>query len=172
MSLAVDPPPGVIEPVEVIETSAAGPEYIGLVTRAIAFAFDAAVIQLVALAVAGTFALILSVVSPSDPLETAIVAIGSVVYVLWLIGYFVVFWSSTGQTPGNRVFQIRVCRASDGEPPSAKASVLRLAGLVLAALPLFAGFLPILFDERRRGVQDMLARTVVVLASPRPDKLG
>jgi len=46
--------------------------------------------------------------------------------------------------------------------------VLRLAGLVLAALPLFAGFVPILFDDRRRGVQDMLAGTVVVFAPPVP----
>jgi uncharacterized RDD family membrane protein YckC len=45
---------------------------------------------------------------------------------------------------------------------------VRLAALVLAALPLFAGFVPILFDERRRGLQDMLAGTVVVLAPPRP----
>ena len=126
-------------------------------------------IQFVAIAVAGTFALILSVVSLSDELDTVLAVIGSAVYVLWLVGYFVLFWSSTGQTPGNRVLEIRVCRASDGEPPSAKMSVLRLAGLVLAALPLFAGFVPILFDDRRRGVQDMLAGTVVVFAPPQPD---
>jgi uncharacterized RDD family membrane protein YckC len=35
---------------------------------------------------------------------------------------------------------------------------------VLAALPLFAGFLTILVDERRRGLQDMIAATVVVSA--------
>ena len=153
-----------------VEAAAVAPvTYIGLVTRAIAFAIDAAVIQFVAIAVAGTFALILSVVSLSDELDKALVVMASVVYVLWLVGYFVLFWSSTGQTPGNRVLQIRVCRASDGEPPSAKASVLRLAGLVLAALPLFAGFVPILFDERRRGIQDMLAGTVVVLAPLQPE---
>ena len=39
--------------------------YSGIVTRAIAFAIDALLIQLVAIAVAGTFALILSVISPS-----------------------------------------------------------------------------------------------------------
>jgi len=156
-----------VVPVEAAEVAPV--EYIGLVTRAIAFAIDAAVIQFVAIAVAGTFALILSVISLSDELDTALVVIGSVAYVLWLVGYFVLFWSSTGQTPGNRVLQIRVCRLSDGEPPSAKLSVLRLAGLVLAALPLFAGFVPILFDDRRRGIQDMLAGTVVVLAPPQPD---
>jgi hypothetical protein len=42
--------------------------------------------------------------------------------------------------------------------------VVRCIGVVLAALPLFAGFVPILFDSRRRGFQDWLARTTVVEA--------
>jgi uncharacterized RDD family membrane protein YckC len=41
---------------------------------------------------------------------------------------------------------------------------MRLVYLMLAALPLFAGFLPILVDSRRRGLHDMLARSVVVSA--------
>jgi uncharacterized RDD family membrane protein YckC len=142
--------------------------YIGIVTRAIAFAVDAAVIQLVAIAVAGTFALILTVISLPEELDGVLVVVGSVAYGLWLVGYFVVFWSVTGQTPGNRLLQIRVCRGADGAPPSAGAAVLRFAGLILAAVPLFAGFLPILFDDRRRGLQDMLAGTVVVAAPPPP----
>jgi uncharacterized RDD family membrane protein YckC len=152
-----------------VTVAAAAPvAYVGLVTRAIAFAVDAAVVQLVAIAVAGTMALILSVVSLPDELDGVLVVVGSVTYALWLVGYFVVFWSSTGQTPGNRLLQIRVCRAVDGESPSAGAAVLRFVGLILAALPLFAGFLPILVDDRRRGLQDMLAGTVVVPAPQQP----
>jgi uncharacterized RDD family membrane protein YckC len=37
--------------------------------------------------------------------------------------------------------------------------------MALAALPLFAGFLLILVDDRRRGLQDRFARTVVVYAA-------
>jgi uncharacterized RDD family membrane protein YckC len=156
-----------------VTVAAAAPvAYVGLVTRAIAFAVDAAVVQLVAIAVAGTMALILSVVSLPDELDGVLVVVGSVTYALWLVGYFVVFWSSTGQTPGNRLLQIRVCRAVDGESPSAGAAVLRFVGLILAALPLFAGFLPILVDDRRRGLQDMLAGTVVVPAPQEIAELG
>ena len=36
--------------------------------------------------------------------------------------------------------------------------------MVLAAIPLCAGFLLILVDDRRRGLQDVLARTVVLYA--------
>jgi uncharacterized RDD family membrane protein YckC len=161
VSLAVNRGPGVVPRGEVTEATLASPGYVGIVTRAIAFAIDALLIQFAAIAVAGTFALILSVVSPPDRFDPAIVVVGSVAYALWLVGYFVVFWSTTGQTPGNRLLEIRVCRAADGELVGAGVALLRFGGLILAALPLFAGFLPILVDDRRRGVHDMLAGTVV-----------
>ena len=85
------------------------------------------------------------------------------VFVLWTVGYFVVFWSTTGQTPGNRVMQIRVER-SDGGTLRRRTAVLRLAALAVAAIPFFAGFLPILFDRHRRAFQDFVARSVVVRA--------
>jgi uncharacterized RDD family membrane protein YckC len=170
VSLAADRGPALGRPAEVVETTAAPLGYSGLVTRAIAFAIDALVIQFVAIAVAGTFALILSVVSLSDKFDPAIVVIGSVVYVLWLVGYFVVFWSTTGQTPGDRLLEIRVCRAADGEPVAPGAALVRFAAMILAAIPLFAGYLPILVDDRRRGVHDMLAGTVVVPAPHEPSR--
>lgn len=167
MSLAADRAArAVVHPVEAAEAAAAPVEYVGIVTRAIAFAVDAAVIQLVAIAVAGTFALILSVLSLPDKFDGVLLVVGSVAYGLWLVGYFVVFWSATGQTPGNRLLQIRVRRAVDDTAPSAGAALLRFGGLIVAALPLFAGFLPILLDDRRRGVHDMIAGTVVVPAPP------
>ena len=140
--------------------------YEGLVTRSIAFAVDAAVINLVAIAVAAVVGLAASVLSLPDWAETALLALGGAAYLAWTVGYFTTFWSTTGQTPGDRLMQIRVCRA-DGERLSAGRSVLRLVGVVVAAIPLFAGFLPVLFDGRRRGLHDMLAGTVVVAsASP------
>ena len=77
------------------------------------------------------------------------------------MGYFVVFWTTTGQTPGDRLMRIRVQPASGGSLPPRRA-LLRFVGLSLAALPLFAGYLMILVDDRRRGLHDLLARTVVV----------
>jgi len=55
--------------------------------------------------------------------------------------------------------------ASGPGPLLPRRSLLRFVALTLAAIPLFAGFLPILFDDRRRGLQDLIARTVVVDAS-------
>lgn len=141
------------------------PEYEGLVTRAIAFAADAAIVNLIALLVGVTVGLALSILPIGDSATVALVACGGVLFVVWTLSYFVVFWSTTGQTPGSRLMQIRVC-SEDGEALKPRRAVLRFGGLVLAALPLFAGFLPILVDARRRGLQDMLARTVVVHAPP------
>jgi hypothetical protein len=41
------------------------------------------------------------------------------------------------------------------------SSTLRFVGLLLAIVPLFAGFLPMLVDLHRRGLQDYVAGTVV-----------
>ena len=82
----------------------------------------------------------------------------------WLLvvaTYFVGFWSSTGQTPGMRLMRLRVADPV-GAPPSVWRSVVRLIGLALAIIPLFAGFLPVPFDDRRRALQDFLAHTVVL----------
>jgi hypothetical protein len=45
---------------------------------------------------------------------------------------------------------------------------VRFAGLILATIPLFAGFWIMLWDGRRRCLQDRLARTVVVHAPVQP----
>jgi uncharacterized RDD family membrane protein YckC len=149
---------------------AAALRYVGLVTRAIAFAIDAAIINVVALIVGVGVGHALSILTINDSLKVVLVACGGVAFVLWSIAYFVVFWSTTGQTPGNRLMQIRVCE-DDGGRVRPRRALVRFVGLVIAAIPLFAGFLPILVDNRRRGLHDMLARTVVV-AAPRTKAVG
>jgi uncharacterized RDD family membrane protein YckC len=138
--------------------------YEGLVTRAIAFALDAAVINLVAIVVAAGVALALSVLSVSNSLDAVLIAVGGALFLVWSVTYFVTFWSTTGQTPGSRLMRIMVRADDDGGIIKPRRAAVRFAGMVLAAIPLLAGFLPILFDERRRGLHDMLARTVVVEA--------
>ncbi len=173
MSYAADQPARVDEPLLQAQKVAArvhrrAPEpaapplrYQGLVTRGIAFALDAGVINLIALVVGIGTALILSVLSPPESWDEELAALGGVAFVVWTVAYFTLFWSSTGQTPGNRVMEIRVI-ATDGGPIKPRRALLRFGALVLAVLPFFLGFLPILLTERRRGLQDMLARTVVV----------
>ena len=143
----------------------APPTYAGLVTRALAFAIDAAIVDLTGIFVGVVVGLALSVLKTPDKVDHVLLAIGAVLFVVWAIAYFVGFWSTTGQTPGNRVMRIRVRRSGTDEPLPWRWAVVRLAGLVLAAVPLLLGFLPILLSKRRRGLQDLLGRSVVVHAS-------
>jgi uncharacterized RDD family membrane protein YckC len=136
------------------------PAYGGIVTRAIALVTDAAVTNLLFLAAVGTIALIGSLVGGLRP-EWLVGALLGVGWALVAGAYFVLFWSATGQTPGMRLMRVRV-RGPAGDNPSIGRSFVRLVGLVLAIVPLFAGFIPVLFTERRRGLPDFLAGTVVL----------
>jgi uncharacterized RDD family membrane protein YckC len=149
-----------------VAADAEDPEYVGFITRVIAFAIDAALIDFVALIVAVVVALIFSVVPESDTVKTIVVACGGVAFVIWCVAYFVVFWTTTGQTPGSRTMSIRVVHV-DGGRVRLRNAIVRLGGLVVS-LPFLWGFVPILVDDRRRGVFDRLARTVVVRADRRP----
>jgi uncharacterized RDD family membrane protein YckC len=150
---------------------AADAPYAGLVTRALAFAIDAAIIDVAALFVVAVVALASTVLYIPDDLKTVRLAIGAGAYVVWGTGYFVSFWATDGRTLGNRVMYIRVAPAGAGKLGYRRA-MLRFVGLVLAVLPLLLGLVPILFNDRRRGLQDAIADTVVVhdpdRRAPRP----
>ena len=146
------------------------PIYGGIATRALALAADAGVTLVLFMAIVGTAALIASLVGGLRPewLVGALLASG------WLLiagTYFVLFWSSVGQTPGMRLLRVRV-HGPAGDPPSVVRSLVRLVGLVLAIVPMFAGFIPVLFTERRRGLPDFLAGTVVRYDDRRGDPGG
>ena len=141
------------------------PVYAGVATRALALAADAAVTIVLFMSVVGAAALVASLVGSLRPewLVGALLASG---WVLAVGTYFVLFWSSAGQTPGMRLLGLRL-HGPGGGPPSVGRSIVRLVGLGLAIVPFFAGFLPVLFSERRRGLHDYLADTVVVYDNPR-----
>jgi uncharacterized RDD family membrane protein YckC len=133
--------------------------YAGVPTRAIALATDIFLAQLIFTAATAILGVVASLVGDLKPawLVGALLAAG------WLLvvgGYFVVCWSTVGQTPAMRLMRLRV-QARAGEPPHVGQSIVRLIGLVLAIIPFFAGFLPVFYDARRRGIHDMLARTTV-----------
>jgi len=141
------------------------PIYGGAATRAIALATDAAVTIVLYMSAVGIVSLVASLVGGLRPawLVGALLASG---WVLVVGTYFVLFWSNAGQTPGMRLMRVRVCGPAGG-PPSIGRSLVRIVGLVLAIVPLFAGFIPVLFTERRRGLPDFLAGTVVLYDDPR-----
>lgn len=135
--------------------------YAGLVTRAIAFAIDSAVIDGVALLVFAIVALASTVLHIGGDLKTVLLAVGGAAFVVWGAGYFIAFWGTDGRTLGNRVMYLRVVPATGGRLGHWRAA-RRFVGLVLAVLPLGLGLLGILLNERRRGFHDRVANTLVV----------
>jgi uncharacterized RDD family membrane protein YckC len=136
--------------------------YAGLVTRALAFALDAAIVNGCALVVGVVVGLGLSILRLPETADIVIAAIMGALWVLWSVGYFAFFWSTTGQTPGDRVMRIRVIDGRERGPLKPLRAIIRFGALILAAIPLLAGFLIMLWDDRRRCLQDRLAHTVVV----------
>jgi uncharacterized RDD family membrane protein YckC len=142
--------------------------YAGLATRTLAFALDALIINCAVWFVGLVVALGLSLIDIPEGIVTALAVIGGALALVWCVLYFVFFWSTSGQTPGSRTLGICVESAQTGQPVSAGRAALRFLALPLAAIPLCAGFLMILVERRRRGLQDVIAGTVVVYADKDP----
>jgi uncharacterized RDD family membrane protein YckC len=135
--------------------------YAGLVTRAVALGLDVLAIIALASLLVVVVDLVASAFGHHGGFGVAQAAISAVLYAIWVVSYFAGFWNLTGQTPGDRLLGIRVVRPT-GELISSGQALLRFAGTVLAALPLGAGFLPVLFNDRRRALNDRIADTVVI----------
>ena len=157
-------------PVVVVETEAPLPpaRYAGLVTRTLAFAVDVAIVNVVGWFVALIVTLCVSFIGVPDEVAAVLIAIGSIIALCWTVGYFAFFWSTTGQTPGNRLMGIRVIDARTLLPPRPRRAVRRYFCLILAAIPFCIGILWLLVDDRRRGWHDKLARTVVADVTDEP----
>jgi uncharacterized RDD family membrane protein YckC len=140
--------------------AASASAYGGLAGRGIAIVVDAVLAHLAFLVVAASIALVESLVGAfhSGWLTGSLLGAGWAVVVVL---YFVLFWSTTGQTPGMRLMGMRVLTGS-GDPPSVWRALVRFVALIVAIIPFFAGFVPVLFDDRRRALQDYVAGTSVV----------
>jgi uncharacterized RDD family membrane protein YckC len=142
--------------------------YAGAVTRAVAFAVDLAILQGVLFVAGLVVALIVEAFGDfSLDIEVETVGIAAIVWWTAFTIYFSVFWSLTGQTPGMRVLGIQVTTVEDARLRP-KRSLVRVVGMIAAAIPLFAGYLPILVDNRRMGLHDRIAHTVVRYVEDRP----
>jgi uncharacterized RDD family membrane protein YckC len=135
--------------------------YIGVVARTLGFIVDATLICVPALIVEFAAALIVTVAHLPSSWKSVMVVVGGIAFALWALVYFVAFWTTTGQTPGARIMQFRVVPRT-GDRLKTRRAIVRAIGLVLAAIPLFAGYLPIAIGRKHRGLQDYLARTIVV----------
>lgn len=150
-------------------------QYAGFVTRLLAFVIDVLLIHLIVLVVTGVIALLIGFFENlmlftgfmdaglgalyADLVE--VTAFITFAVMIWL--YPALFWMIGGQTIGKRIMGLRVVR-TDGSRMTFWRGLVRVFGYVLSALPLFLGFIWILFSNRRRGWHDILAGTCVIYA--------
>lgn len=136
-------------------------QFAGVASRGVALVVDAFAIVAGTAVVGGAASLVAAVVGGLRP-EWLAQALLSLATVAIAVGYFVLFWQTAGQTPGMRLMHVRVLsRRGDGRVTAGQA-IVRTIGLALAIIPCFLGFVPALFDRRRRALPDYLAGTVVV----------
>ena len=139
--------------------------FAGVASRGVALVVDALAIVAGTAVVGGAASLVAAVVGGVRP-EWLAQTLLSLATVAIAVGYFVVFWHTAGQTPGMRLMGVRVLPARHDGRLTGWQAILRTIGLALAIIPCFLGFLPALFDSRRRALPDYLAGTVVVYDDP------
>lgn len=73
-----------------------------------------------------------------------------------------VFWFYRQATPGKMLLDMEIVDAQTGRPPTTRQYVLRVLGYIVSSIPLGLGFLWIIWDPKKQGWHDKIARTVVV----------
>jgi uncharacterized RDD family membrane protein YckC len=85
----------------------------------------------------------------------------SLIFSLEILVYYLYFWSFLGYTPGKFLLGLIIVRR-DGSKLTLGRAFLRFIGYWVSAIPLFFGFIWIIFDRRRQGWHDKLADTQVI----------
>ena len=75
----------------------------------------------------------------------------------------VLFWQGYQATPGKLLLGCRIVDARSGGHPQRWQILVRLLGYALSAAPAGLGFFWMIWDRRRQGWHDKLARTLVVV---------
>lgn len=76
--------------------------------------------------------------------------------------YDILLWVNwDGQTVGKSLFGLKIVR-EDKEKIDYKTAVIRYLGAVLASIPLCLGFLWVVWDKKKQGWHDKIAKTLVV----------
>lgn len=153
--------------------------YAGFITRSFAFIIDLIIVavMLVMVSIGLSFIshfiglipdILTNLFSTSDAFMTtaydeALPAITLVINIFLVFGYYIFFWTSSGQTIGKALMGVRVVSVS-GRPLTFFQALFRFLLYPVSALFFFLGFFWVLADNQRQGWHDNLARTYVIYA--------
>ncbi len=136
--------------------------YAGAASRLVAFAADVgASWGAYTIGVAGLNAAVKLVSGHSYTLSNHQVA-AFVTLTVWEFLYYTYQWAVSGKTLGMAIFGLQVV-TKEGKRISGRQAVRRTIGLAITLfITLGIGFLPIIFQRERRGLDDFIAGTAVV----------
>ena len=87
------------------------------------------------------------------------------VYLLALvagIAYQVYFWTTTGQTVGKKLMGLKVVSAETGELLDTGGAAIRYVGYIVSGIPIYLGFLWVIWDPKHEAWHDKIAKTKVI----------
>lgn len=133
---------------------------IGFGRRLVAYLIDAVILWVVGFCLGFGISFLTASGASQDAVASANLAVQCVGFLIAL-AYFVIFWATTGQTPGKMALGIKVI-ATDGSPVTWGKAILRYIGYIISGLVVLLGFIWIALDPRRQGWHDKIANTYVV----------
>lgn len=140
------------------------PIYAGFATRATAFVIDDLLLLVIGVVGVIGVGLILDAIIPGGVSVDVASVLGAAVWgVVLSTVYFVGFWWLAGQTPGMRLMRIVVVPVVGGRVGLWRG-VRRMIGLAACWATLGLGFALVLIDDRRQGLNDKIAGTLVLYA--------
>jgi uncharacterized RDD family membrane protein YckC len=143
----------------------------GFFSRLEAFIIDLFLILLASLGAIGLILLIVQFfVRPYLDQNLNIVRYYPALVSVLIVIYYLFFWALFGFTPGKFLLGLKVVR-QDGRKIGLGRSIVRFIGYWISAIPLFLGFIWIIFDSRREAWHDKLADTHVIYAWEKKKKI-
>jgi uncharacterized RDD family membrane protein YckC len=139
----------------------------GFISRLEAFVIDVIVVTLVSLGAVRLFELIYNFFRFNRIWPDLInLPYAPVISFFVMVVYFIYFWALIGATPGKLLIGLQIVRR-DGSDLSLGRSFVRLFGYWVSAIPLFLGFIWILFNQGHQGWHDKMADTHVIYTHTR-----
>ena len=140
--------------------------YAGFVSRLIAFGIDIAIVAVTLIVLTWLINTVLILFGLDDlaSMETLLkIWVSGAVALLFIVSYFIFFWTLASQTPGKTLMGLRIV-TKGGHPLTFGRSIRRMLGYIVSIIALFIGFVWILVDNRRQGWHDKIAGTFVIYA--------
>jgi uncharacterized RDD family membrane protein YckC len=78
------------------------------------------------------------------------------------IAYALYFWTTSGATVGKQVMGLKVVFADGGELIGPATAILRYIGYFISGIPLFLGYLWVIWDPKHEAWHDKIAGTRVI----------